>query len=128
MNGESRPSHLLNSMAELQRAPTALTRAAGFAVQGFSALVFVDAASLTVKAPPRVDCMSRRLWMYSAIGVMCGSRSRDSWSARNALSHLTGHQRSFVNGSPLRKALPLAAFCSTSWRRVARRSRKYCPP
>jgi hypothetical protein len=42
-------------MAELQRASTALSRAAGFAVPVFSALVFVDPASLTVKAPPGWD-------------------------------------------------------------------------
>ena len=42
-------------MAELHRASTALSQAAGFAVPVFSALVFVDPASLTVKARPRWD-------------------------------------------------------------------------
>ena len=42
-------------MAELQRASTKLSQAAGFAVPVFSALVFVDPASLTVKAPPGWD-------------------------------------------------------------------------
>jgi hypothetical protein len=42
-------------MVELQRASTALSQAAGFAVPVFSALVFVDPASLTVKAPPGWD-------------------------------------------------------------------------
>jgi hypothetical protein len=42
-------------MAELQRASTVLSQAAGFAVPVFSALVFVDPASLTVKAPPGWD-------------------------------------------------------------------------
>jgi hypothetical protein len=55
VNGESRPHYLRNSMAELQRASTALSKAAGFAVPVFSALVFVDPASLTVKAPPGWD-------------------------------------------------------------------------
>jgi hypothetical protein len=55
VNGESRAHYLRNSMAELQRASTALSQAAGFAVPVFSALVFVDPASLTVKAPPGWD-------------------------------------------------------------------------
>jgi hypothetical protein len=55
VNGESRAHYLRNSMAELQRASTALSRAAGFAVPVFSALVFVDPASLTIKAPPGWD-------------------------------------------------------------------------
>jgi len=55
VNGESRAHYLRNSMAELQRASTALSKAAGFAVPVFSALVFVDPASLTVKAPPGWD-------------------------------------------------------------------------
>lgn len=55
VNGESQAHYLRNSMAELQRASTALSQAAGFAVPVFSALVFVDPASLTVKAPPGWD-------------------------------------------------------------------------
>ncbi|GHF11770.1 nuclease-related domain-containing protein [Pseudolysinimonas yzui] len=55
VNGESRAHYLRSSMAELQRASTALSQAAGFAVPVFSALVFVDPASLTVKAPPGWD-------------------------------------------------------------------------
>jgi hypothetical protein len=55
VNGESRAHYLRNSMAELHRATEALSRAAGFAVPVFSALVFVDPASLTVKAPPGWD-------------------------------------------------------------------------
>jgi hypothetical protein len=55
VNGESRAHYLRNSMAELQRASTVLSQAAGFAVPVFSALVFVDPASLTVKAPPGWD-------------------------------------------------------------------------
>jgi hypothetical protein len=42
-------------MAELHRAIEALSQAAGFAVPVLSALVFVDPASLTVKAPPGWD-------------------------------------------------------------------------
>jgi hypothetical protein len=42
-------------MAELHRATDALSQAAGFAVPVFSALVFVDPASLTVKAPSGRD-------------------------------------------------------------------------
>jgi hypothetical protein len=55
VNGESRPHYLRNSMAERQRASTALSQAAGFAVPVFSALVFVDPASLTVRASPGWD-------------------------------------------------------------------------
>jgi hypothetical protein len=42
-------------MANLHRATDALSQAAGFAVPVFSALVFVDPASLTVKSPPGWD-------------------------------------------------------------------------
>jgi hypothetical protein len=55
VNGESRAHYLRSSMAELQRASSELSQAAGFAVPVFSALVFVDPASLTVKAPPGWD-------------------------------------------------------------------------
>jgi len=52
VGGESRAHYLRNSMAELQRATAALSRASGFAVPVYSALVFVDPALLTIKATP----------------------------------------------------------------------------
>lgn len=68
VNGESRAHYLRNSMAELHRATDALSQAAGFAVPVFSAIVFVDPASLTVKAPPGWD--GTDLYVISERGLL----------------------------------------------------------
>jgi hypothetical protein len=68
VNGESRARYLRNSMAELHQTSAKLSGAAGFAVPVFSALVFVDPASLTIKAPPGWD--GTDLYVVSERGLL----------------------------------------------------------